>query len=94
MDDEYGSESEDFGRVRRSSSLNTCTNSTDLCQAYSPVGEDSFALSEYHTAISHMTSLSGLGSAAVPQFVDESSGAVFIDIAMVCFNRRCLACLI
>ncbi|EIW64451.1 uncharacterized protein TRAVEDRAFT_41863 [Trametes versicolor FP-101664 SS1] len=64
VDDEYGSESEDFGR------------------AYSPVGEDSFALSEYHTAISHMTSLSGLGSAAVPQFVDESSGAVFIGIAM------------
>ncbi|KAI0640107.1 hypothetical protein C8Q77DRAFT_1046757 [Trametes polyzona] len=56
---------------------------------YSIVAEDSSGQSEYYTAISHMTDLSGLASGTVPQLVDESSGAVFVRIA-VGSEDRCL----
>ncbi|KAI0828820.1 hypothetical protein BC628DRAFT_1167624 [Trametes gibbosa] len=84
-EDECGSDSEDFGRVHSTSPLYALTvdaKGVELCQPYSMVDENSFDPSEYHTAISHLTDPSGMENPAVPQFVDESSGAVFVRIAM------------
>ncbi|KAH9849188.1 hypothetical protein C2E23DRAFT_737813 [Lenzites betulinus] len=58
------------------------SDSEDFGRSFSYVDEESYDPSEYHTAISHTTDLSGLGNPAVPQLVDESSGAVFVRIAM------------
>ncbi|KAI0354646.1 hypothetical protein OH77DRAFT_1496599 [Trametes cingulata] len=61
------------------------SDSEDLGRVYSMIDEDASMPSEYHTAISHFTDLSGLADTAVPQLVDESSGAVF---ARVCCSRE------
>ncbi|KAI0368898.1 hypothetical protein BV20DRAFT_968692 [Pilatotrama ljubarskyi] len=61
------------------------SDSEDFGRVCSIVGEDSSAPSEYHTAISHLTDLSGLEDNRYPQLVDESSGAVF---ARVCVSRE------
>ncbi|KAI0652544.1 hypothetical protein C8Q79DRAFT_938182 [Trametes meyenii] len=47
---------------------------------YSIVGEDSCGPSEYHTALSHLTDLSGLGSMTPSPLFDESSGVAFARV--------------
>ncbi|KAI0334041.1 hypothetical protein GY45DRAFT_1359275 [Cubamyces sp. BRFM 1775] len=44
--------------------------------------EDSSVPSEYHTALSHLTDLSGLGSCPFPRFIDEDSGVVFARVCL------------
>ncbi|KAH9897709.1 hypothetical protein C8Q73DRAFT_682272 [Cubamyces lactineus] len=56
------------------------SDTEDFGNPCSFAGEDSSVPSEYHTAVSHLTDLSGLGNCARPQFVDEASGIVFARI--------------
>ncbi|KAI0654446.1 hypothetical protein C8Q70DRAFT_925754 [Cubamyces menziesii] len=58
------------------------SDSEDFGNPCSFAGEDSSVPSEYHSAVSHLTDLSGLGSSLLPQFVDEDSGVVFARICL------------
>ncbi|KAI0673818.1 hypothetical protein C8Q78DRAFT_1019192 [Trametes maxima] len=49
---------------------------------YSIVGQDSCGPSEYHTALSHFTDLSGLGSMTLSPLFDESSGVAFARVCL------------